>query len=291
MIGFLLIASCRLSYNQRVNYSDKIIKNFLQIIKPEGLNGIKRHLFLPYKGKSKESQNRKGIYPMSTQSSLVDKEAAKIEKKIIKGDYKPGDKLPNELILSRDLGISRSTLREVMKLLSTRNVVIVKRGIGTFISDTPGRVDDPLGIKYLSENDLIIALDFLDVRAHLEPWIAYEAAQHATPENLEEMKDLCSKTELAIHSNKDHLETDREFHTAIAKASGNSIVPSLIPIICQGIEKAGNATSNKLKEETIKTHKEIVVAIENHDSVAAYNAMQRHIEMNQVYIRGLQKKQ
>jgi len=226
---------------------------------------------------------------MSTRSSLVDKEAAKIEKKIIKGDYKPGDKLPNELILSRDLGISRSTLREVMKLLSTRNVVTVKRGIGTFISDTPGRVDDPLGIKYLSEDDLKIALDFLDVRAHLEPWISYEAAQHATKENLQEMKDLCDQTEIAIHANKNHLELDRKFHTAIAKASGNSIVPSLIPIICQGIEKAGNATSNKLKEETIKTHREIVTAIENHDSTAAYNAMQRHIEMNQVYIRGLRK--
>ena len=52
--------------------------------------------------------------------------------------YKPGDQMPNELQLSEELGVSRATLREAFKVLISKNILVVRRGIGTFVSDVPG---------------------------------------------------------------------------------------------------------------------------------------------------------
>ncbi len=68
---------------------------------------------------------------------------------IVKGFFKPGDKLPNELQLSEELNISRATLREAIKTLESRNVLEVRRGIGTFIAEVPGLSKNPLGSEFI----------------------------------------------------------------------------------------------------------------------------------------------
>lgn len=77
---------------------------------------------------------------------------------IVKGFFKPGDKLPNELQLSEELNISRATLREAIKTLESRNVLEVRRGIGTFIAQVPGLSKNPLGSEFidLSSNPTIL---------------------------------------------------------------------------------------------------------------------------------------
>lgn len=69
---------------------------------------------------------------------------------IIKGFYKPGDKLPNEMQLSEELNISRATLREAIKTLESRNILEVRRGIGTFVSKVPGLSNDPMGFQFMA---------------------------------------------------------------------------------------------------------------------------------------------
>ncbi|MBF4693719.1 FadR family transcriptional regulator [Fusibacter sp. Q10-2] len=77
---------------------------------------------------------------------------------IVKGLFKPGDKMPNELQLSEELNISRATLREAIKTLESRNVLEVKRGIGTFVAEVPGLSKNPLGSEFinLSANPTIL---------------------------------------------------------------------------------------------------------------------------------------
>ncbi len=69
---------------------------------------------------------------------------------IVKGLFKPGDKMPNELELSEELNISRATLREAIKTLESRNVLEVKRGIGTFVAEVPGLSKNPLGSEFIN---------------------------------------------------------------------------------------------------------------------------------------------
>lgn len=80
---------------------------------------------------------------------LSEKIAESIGKAIVGGFYKIGDQMPNEMELSEELGISRATLREAIKILISQNVLEVRRGIGTFVSHTPGLSTDPLGLDYI----------------------------------------------------------------------------------------------------------------------------------------------
>lgn len=81
---------------------------------------------------------------------LSEKIAETIKTSIKQGFYKPGDQMPNELELAEELGVSRATLREAIKILISKNVLTVKRGIGTFISNTPGFSSDNLGYEFVN---------------------------------------------------------------------------------------------------------------------------------------------
>lgn len=110
---------------------------------------------------------------MTPRLSLTEKTTQLISEAIHSGFYKPGDRLPNELELADELGISRATLRESIKALVSKNVLEVRRGIGTYVSETPGLGIDPLGLEYIcieSEAREVIKLNkyiFTEVLEHL----------------------------------------------------------------------------------------------------------------------------
>lgn len=73
---------------------------------------------------------------------------------IIKGYYLPGDKLPNELVLSEELNVSRASLREAFKILESKHIIEVRRGKGTYIAAIPGLGEDPLGSAFFEFSDM-----------------------------------------------------------------------------------------------------------------------------------------
>lgn len=211
--------------------------------------------------------------------SLAQQVANKIESLIKEQRYKTGDKLPNEFELATELTVGRGTIREAIKLLAARNVVVIQRGKGTFVSKTPGITEDPLGLSFISDKKRLSS-DLMDVRVMIEPEIAKLAAENATSEEVEQMEKICDEIETLIHANQNHETKDIELHSAIAKSSKNVVVPSLIPIIQTAISLFINLTNRSLKEETIETHRQIVEAIKNKDGEAAKKAMQRHLGYN-----------
>lgn len=82
---------------------------------------------------------------------------------ILDQHLQPGDKLPNEAILSKQLDIGRSSLREAMKLLASRNIVTIKQGSGTYVASSPGIVDDPFGFTFISDKKKLVQ-DLLEIR-------------------------------------------------------------------------------------------------------------------------------
>lgn len=211
--------------------------------------------------------------------SLAQQVANKIESLIKEQRYKTGDKLPNEFELATELTVGRGTIREAIKLLAARNVVVIQRGKGTFVSKTPGITEDPLGLSFISDKKRLSS-DLMDVRVMIEPEIAKLAAENATSEEVEQMEKICDEIVTLIHANENHETKDIELHSAIAKSSKNVVVPSLIPIIQTAISLFINLTNRSLKEETIETHRQIVEAIKNKDGEAAKKAMQRHLGYN-----------
>lgn len=211
--------------------------------------------------------------------SLAQQVAKQLEELIMTKEYQVGDQLPNEFDLASKLDVGRGTIREAIKLLAARNVVVIKRGLGTFVSDNPGLTEDPLGLTFITDKKKL-SHDLMEVRLMVEPNISALAAQYATNDEIIEMEKLCLEIEYLIQNNKNHEEKDIEFHTLIAKASKNLVVPSLIPIIQSAISLFIDLTHRSLKEETIETHRKIINAIKSGNSEAAKEAMYQHLQYN-----------
>ena len=123
--------------------------------------------------------------------------ADRLAKMILDGEYRPGEQLPTERELAEQLGVSRTMVREAAKLLEARGLVEIRRGVGTFVSSTPGVASDPLGIDTAGEGKSApeIILDWYRVRMILEGEAMEMVAANATDAELDELAALL-ETEL-----------------------------------------------------------------------------------------------
>lgn len=207
---------------------------------------------------------------------LTDKIADDIVRTIIGKKLKAGDKLPNEFELASELGVGRSTIREAIKILVSRRVLEIRRGSGTFVSDRSGVSDDPLGLQFLPDT-VRVASDLLELRFMLEPRLASLAAANCTPEQLDDLMKRCDACENALLDNKDFSEEYTGFHAAIARASGNLVVPNLAVILCEPRQTLGGEPSRHAREEMARTHREVLTAIAARDGITAHDAMLMHL--------------
>lgn len=198
---------------------------------------------------------------------------------IMEGKVKKGERLPSEGELMEMLGVGRGTIREAIKILASRHVVEIRRGIGTYVCENMGISEDPLGFQYI-EDKYKIVLDTLELRMLIEPSLAAKAAKHATPQQVMEMERLCYLVEEKINNKEDYLAEDRLFHTKIAESSDNLVISNLLPIIHGSIALLMETNKKALTKETIITHRKIYEAIKIHDEKAAYEAMDEHLKLN-----------
>ncbi|MGN0707248.1 MAG: FadR/GntR family transcriptional regulator [Faecalibacterium sp.] len=199
-----------------------------------------------------------------------------------------GEKLPNEFDLGQMFSVGRSTVREAVKSLTTKGVLEVRRGDGTYVKSHCSRSDDPLGLAG-REDKFQMALELFDVRLMLEPELAARAADQASPEDLEQLVALCDETERLYRSGADHIPKDIEFHTCIARCSKNRVVETLIPTLNTAVATFGSMTRRKLMQETIDTHRAITDAIVEGDAVGARCAMVMHLTYNRQMLMRLQR--
>lgn len=214
-----------------------------------------------------------------TRQPLAQVVANNLEELIKSQKYNIGDKLPNEFELATELNVGRGTIREAIKLMAARNIVEIRRGTGTFVSETPGISEDPLGLSFIADKKKL-SQDLMEMRSIIEPEIARLAAEHATVSEIEQMEALCLAIENLIQNDCNHEELDIELHTLIAKSSRNLVVPSLKPIIQTAISLFIDLTNRHLKDETIKTHAAIVSAIKQGDGTEAKKQMAAHLQYN-----------
>lgn len=218
--------------------------------------------------------------------SLTERIADKIEELITAKQLRPGEQLPAERELAEQLGIGRSTVRESIKILVSRNVLEIRRGTGTFVCDHVGVMDDPLGFRFISDKKKL-ALDLNQVRRMVEPQIAAIAAQMATEEAVGLLQKLCDEVAQQIRENQDYAKTDIAFHTMIAEMTDNLVIPKIIPIITQGIQSYVELTNHRRAGGANLTHQAVVDAIRKHDADAAYRAMEAHLKENRETIESL----
>ncbi len=208
---------------------------------------------------------------------------------ILDASFLVGEKLPNEFELGERFGVGRSTIREAIKLLSSKGIVEVRQGSGTYVQSLSKGKDDPLGLGSVKDKKAL-AMDLADLRLLLEPGIAAMAASHATEDDIQRLLRLCERIESKIRKGESYIEDDIAFHACVAECSKNSVIKQLVPIIDTAVMMFVDVTRKKLTEETIATHRMISDAIASHDSIGAKAAMVMHLNYNRTYIKSLEEK-
>lgn len=134
---------------------------------------------------------------------------------VAEGTLRPGDKLPNEVELSQQLGVSRATLREAIRELAACGVLEVRRGRGTFVSEEVADIED-FGFSGLERLQGQLR-DLFELRSIFEPKAARLACQRATEEELRDILERGEAVERCIRAGQDRTEADRDFHAAIVR--------------------------------------------------------------------------
>lgn len=203
--------------------------------------------------------------------------AEKVRGIIIKNNMKPGDKLPTESELIDLFKVSRTTIREAMKILKAENIIEIQQGRGTFVSKKTGIKGDPLGLTFSDQKDLLKAL--LEARLIIEPPITLLAAQRATDSDLRDLEEVIIRMKELNHLVKNSAELDLEFHTLIAKATGNDVLYRVVPIINESIMKGYGELLNNVEsfQKAFVCHEKIFNAIKNKDFMTAKYESEKHI--------------
>jgi DNA-binding FadR family transcriptional regulator len=191
--------------------------------------------------------------------------------------FKAGDKLPNENELSAQMQISRTTLREAIRILVTHNVLEIRRGKGTYVTDHQG-INENLGLEQFSTMKLDVK-DLYEMRLIFEPQSAYYAAKRATDKELERILYYGKLEEELILRNEDRTEVERAFHKSIAKATHNEFMNKLMPILYKAIHNGVilSDENSAMIQDTLNDHRMIMEFLAKRDAEGAKTAMKLHI--------------
>lgn len=192
-------------------------------------------------------------------------------------NYKVGAKLPNEMKLAERFEVSRSTIREAIRILQQEGILYTEKGSGTFLKKIDSNQEtDPLGLSLVYDKKKLMA-DLLEIRILIEPRCAMLAAQNATRHDIDLLKRISEELEAKVENGESYVEKDVEFHQAIANCSGNLVIHNLIPYIHQSQILTDVISENRGKLSTVKEHRKIVEAIERRRGADAYDSMLFHL--------------
>lgn len=202
----------------------------------------------------------------------------------------PGEKLPNELDWSKELGVSRTTLREAIRTLTAQGVLEVRRGRGTFVSQRVSQIED-FGFDQLDRVRGQLR-DLFELREIFEPQAARLACRRATETELAEILSCGAEVERCIRSGEDRTRADLAFHTAIVRAAHNEFMLRLLPTIHQAVETAVAAGENadQLAGDTLRDHALLMEFFSRRDEAGAEHAMAIHMHRS-IDVMGLGKEE
>ena len=191
--------------------------------------------------------------------------------------YRPGDKLPNENDLAGEYGVSRGTLREAIRILSSHGVLVVRRGMGTFVAEQlPEKAD--FGLMELLTQKTVLK-ELFELRLMVEPRCVALACRRATERELEDILTQGAAVADCIRRGADRTQADRAFHAAIVRAAHNEFMMRLLPMIDRAVETAISAGEHKeaLAQITLQDHALLLEFIQKRDGEGAEHAMAIHM--------------
>lgn len=205
--------------------------------------------------------------------------AQQLQRLIVEGALKPGERLPPERELCARLGVSRGSLRDAIRMLELAGLVVPRQGEGTVVADlSPETVAAPIASMLVRKRELLAEL--LDVRRMIEPALAARAAERATPEDVARLEDVLRRQEEKVQRGEPTIGEDGEFHYQLALAARNGVVRSVLDVLMQLLRetRARSLQTPGRPRRSLEGHQRILEAIRRRDPGAAEVAVRRHLE-------------
>lgn len=205
--------------------------------------------------------------------------ARQIRELIQAGELHRGERLPSERELCERLGVSRTVVREAIKMLRASGLVKVRLGVGTFIAEEPANILEGT-LNYANDQEARKIFDLQQVREVLEPAAAALAAQHAKPEDIQKIEQAILDMERSMQNGYRYVEADKAFHLALAEATQNSILVILVNSIVDLLQEVMRLAidSPGAGERSSVYHRRILAAIVARDVDEACSAMTEHMQ-------------
>ncbi|MFH1795843.1 MAG: FadR/GntR family transcriptional regulator [Pseudomonadota bacterium] len=201
-------------------------------------------------------------------------------KAIVGGEYPRGSTLPGDLELAARFGVSRTVLREAMKTLAAKGMIVAKARIGTRVTDksTWNYFDSDILRWHLELGaDSRFMAHLAEMRLAFEPYAARLACRHATPRDIEQMLTHADAMEKAT-SQEGFALADLAFHMALAEASKNPFMYSVGALVEAALVTSfrlsspfGEAARQSMSAEN---HRRIALAIQLKDEAKAAAAVE-----------------
>lgn len=210
---------------------------------------------------------------------LSDTVVEEVLKALENGRFKPGEKIPSESVLTKEFGVSRTTLREAFQKLELLGKMSIRQGDGTYVNDgPPPSIYNHINSAFIFGNTDMTKL--LEARECLEMYAIKLVANRATAEDVARLYE-------AIGSEKDSLtpqtfpKQDFLFHQLLIELSDNPILLGFWTSIMSLIKEEQTRIANipGVPEQAWETHKQIIKAIEKNDAKKAQACMQQHLSL------------
>ena len=208
--------------------------------------------------------------------------AQQIERAILSGTMRQGDRLSPERELVEQFKASRISIREAIKSLETSGLLMIKPGSGVFVAEVNSKpmsktLSSILRIQKTSINELT------EARVILEPTIAKLAAEKITPEDLVRLDQNIQEASKIVKSNSPSPAQNIEFHSLLAVATHNQVITLSMKTLLDVVkEMTLEITDNlpkriKISRHAVDFHKKILKALREKNSQKVYELMLKHV--------------
>ncbi|RIV21979.1 FadR family transcriptional regulator [Alicyclobacillaceae bacterium I2511] len=213
--------------------------------------------------------------PISDNMALSQKIVSQISDAIISGRLNSGDRLPTERALAKEFQVSRTAIRDAIKILSGRGLLDVRHGVGIFVahhSENGGEI-----VWNFTDEKL---RDVFEIRKALETEAAYLAAIRRDDAHLSRLRDVLWNAKQHQDSLTVLNERDAQFHVAIAEASQNYLLVRVMWTLLDVLTDSRQASLNipHRAQASLGEHEAIFDAIARQDPETARLAMLAHLE-------------
>lgn len=227
-------------------------------------------------------QLEKQTYTPIQSLKVFEQVALQIEQRILDGELHSGDRLPTERELAEQFHVSRTAVREALKILAQKGLVDMRPGRGTIVIDgAPQALQHSLGlVMRLKLGEVGGSNSLVEVREILEVEIAALAAARATEQDVSALDEAVQTMDESLRDADAFIAADNQFHEALARATQNTLILALVNSIVNLLSEQRKqifATEGGPQRGQVH-HKSILASVVNHDPEAARAAMRAHLQ-------------